>query len=148
MRRFILALCGAAWLAGAGGYIHALADEAELPPYPERGLKGPVGVDRLPIPDHPILMHGRDIWAATCRPCHGTGAANAPKITGSRFWQKRIAQGLPVLFEHAKNGFSGSAGTMPARGGNGALNDADVEAAVRYMIANSGGEAIALDGLD
>ncbi|MGE0230551.1 MAG: cytochrome c5 family protein [Flavobacteriaceae bacterium] len=146
----VLALAAALLLGGAliperAG--RALANEPEMPPYPERGLKGPVSADRLPVPENEVLRHGRDVWEGTCKVCHGAGIAGAPKITGTRFWSKRIEQGLPVLFEHARNGFSGSTGTMPARGGKPELSDADIEAAVRFMVFNSGGHDIALDGL-
>ena len=152
MGRFPAVLTIAAMLLLGGALLpvpagRVLASEPEMPPYPERGLKGPVSADRLPVPENPVLLHGRDVWEGTCKVCHGPGIAGAPKITGTRFWAKRIEQGLPVLFDHAKNGFSGSSGTMPARGGNAELSDADIEAAVRFMVSNSGGQDIALDGL-
>jgi len=38
------------------------------------------------------------------------------------------------LIEHATRGFYGDVGEMPARGGNAALTDQQVAAAVRFMI--------------
>jgi len=125
----------------------AAAQDIELPPYPEKGLKGTVLIKRLPEPDHPVLQMGAQIWAKNCIVCHGTGNFGAPKITGSKFWKPRIAQGIDVLFEHAINGFiSPSGGNMPARGGKD-LTDDEVMAAVRFMISVSGGADEALSGL-
>jgi len=36
----------------------AAAQEIELPPYPEKGLKGTVNPKRLPAPEHPVLQMG------------------------------------------------------------------------------------------
>ena len=40
-----------------------------------------------------------------------------------------------MLYGHALGGFQGKAGVMPAKGGNTALQDGDVKAAVDYMVA-------------
>ncbi|MDX5298970.1 MAG: c-type cytochrome, partial [Gammaproteobacteria bacterium] len=73
----------------------------------------------------------------TCKVCHGPGLAGAPALGDADAWKPRIAQGQDVLTRHALTGFEGRAGQMPARGGNDALSDADVAAAVRYMVARS-----------
>lgn len=126
----------------------AAAQSVELPPYPEKGLKGTVLLKRLPEPEHSVLRMGAAVWAKNCIICHGTGNFGAPKITGSKFWEPRIAQGLDVLFDHALNGFvSPLGGNMPARGGKD-LTDDEVTAAVRFMISVSGGAEEALQGLE
>jgi cytochrome c5 len=38
------------------------------------------------------------------------------------------------LYKHALGGFTGKAGMMPAKGGNAGAADADVKAAVDYMV--------------
>ena len=48
-----------------------------------------------------------------------------------------IAQGMDVLKDHAINGYTGSAGYMPAKGGRVDLSDDEVAAAVDYMVAES-----------
>lgn len=112
----------------------------------DRGLKGFVTADRLPSPDAPFLAEGRSVWEGTCMACHGGNkATGAPKITATRKWQPRIAQGLPVLIEHATQGFIGkSYAEMPPRGGNPDLSDTDIAQAVTFMVWASGGEDQAL----
>lgn len=80
-------------------------------------------------------MSGPQVYNSACVACHGAGVAGAP-IPGNREqWAPRIAQGLDVLTDHAINGFSGSLGYMPAKGGRMDLSDEDVVAAVEYMIS-------------
>ena len=84
------------------------------------------------------LQQGRSVWLGSCQACHATGLAGAPVIGNRNAWQARIAQGKAILYQHAMNGFIGPAGTeMPARGGNDALSDSEVKAAVDYMVAAS-----------
>ncbi|MEM8754296.1 MAG: c-type cytochrome [Pseudomonadota bacterium] len=143
MRAGIAAAVLVAWGGSAPGA------EVASPPYPERGVKGTVSAARLPVPPHPTLVRGGEVWDANCRICHGSGNFGAPKITGARFWAKRLEKGVATLVGHAQNGFETPlGGLMPARGGNEDLTDAEVEAAVRFMVFHSGGEAIALEGLD
>lgn len=40
-----------------------------------------------------------------------------------------------MLYEHAIKGFTGSKGSMPAKGGNPSLSDDDVKVTVDYMVA-------------
>ena len=64
----------------------------------------------------------------------GSGAGGAPKLTDKAHWASRIALGAETLVKHATDGFTGSLGMMPARGGNAALNDEQVKATVEWMI--------------
>jgi cytochrome c5 len=49
-------------------------------------------------------------------------------------WAARIAQGADTLHKHAIEGFQGSAGLMPAKGGRADLTDELVIQAVDYMV--------------
>ncbi len=62
--------------------------------------------------------------------CHETGAAGAPVRGDEAAWSERTGKGFETLVSHAINGFKG----MPAKGGNSSLSDADVKAAVDYMV--------------
>ena len=80
---------------------------------------------------------GQQVYQASCVVCHGAGIAGAPKLGDKGQWAKPIAKGLNTLYASAVNGMQGSAGVMPAKGGNPALSDAEVKAAVGYMVAQS-----------
>lgn len=77
---------------------------------------------------------GKKAYDTACFACHGAGIAGAPKFGDKAAWSARIGQGSSVLYEHAIKGFQGKAGVMPPKGGS-ALPDADVKAAVDYMVA-------------
>lgn len=80
---------------------------------------------------------GEATYKAACFACHGTGAAGAPKLGDKAAWKARIAQGNDKMYSNAIKGFKGAKGMMPAKGGRADLKDADVKAAVDYMVAKS-----------
>src|SRR5437762_437276 len=78
---------------------------------------------------------GKKIYDTTCVACHGAGIAGAPKFGDKSAWTTRIAEGNDTLYAHAIQGFQGKGGVMPPKGGNTTLADADVKAAVDYMVS-------------
>jgi cytochrome c5 len=79
-------------------------------------------------------LDGSVIFGQLCTGCHTSGASGAPKLEKAA-WAARIAQGIPTLVQHAINGYKGPDGNqMPAKGGNPALTDAQVEATVKWMV--------------
>ena len=78
---------------------------------------------------------GEGTYKTACSACHSAGIAGAPKSGDKAAWAPRIAQGKETLYKHAVAGFQGKGGVMPAKGGNASLSDAEVKAAVDYMIA-------------
>ena len=95
----------------------------------------------LLLPGLPALAadvaKGADIYNRFCASCHATGIAGAPKVGDKAVWAPRLKTGEKALVERAIKGFQGKSGFMPARGGNSALTDAEVAAAVAYMTAKS-----------
>ena len=77
---------------------------------------------------------GADVVKASCAMCHATGMMNSPKIGDAAQWKPRIAQGYETLVKHAIEGIR----TMPAKGGNPALTDGEIAAAVADMANQSG----------
>ena len=74
---------------------------------------------------------GKATYESVCHVCHGAGVAGAPKFGDKAAWAPRIKQGAAQL--HA-NAIKGKA-AMPPKGGNPSLSDADVSAAVDYMVS-------------
>lgn len=78
-------------------------------------------------------MSGPQVFNEACIACHGTGIGGAPKFGDAAAWEPRIGQGLEVLVQHAIEGYQGSTGFMPPKGGRLDLSDEEVAAAVEYM---------------
>jgi len=76
---------------------------------------------------------GKTVYEQACQMCHAAGVAGAPKTGDQAAWAPRSAKGLDVLYGHAIGGFN----MMPAKGGNTALSDEQVKAAVDHMLAQS-----------
>ena len=74
---------------------------------------------------------GKGVYEKTCAVCHATGLAGAPKFGDKAAWAPRIATGINTLHNSALHGKN----AMPPKGGNMALSDADVMAAVDYMVS-------------
>ena len=74
---------------------------------------------------------GKSIFDTTCMACHATGAAGAPKIGDKTAWAPRLKEGMPTVYGIAMKG----KGAMPPKGGNATLSEADVKAAVDYMVS-------------
>ncbi|GAA0711967.1 c-type cytochrome [Dokdonella soli] len=78
---------------------------------------------------------GKAIFGNLCHSCHETGAGGAPKISDKAVWAPRVAAGIETLIKHATDGYTGKSGVMPAKGGNPALNDAQIKATVEWMVS-------------
>ncbi len=74
---------------------------------------------------------GKKTYDTTCSVCHAAGVAGAPKFGDKAAWAPRIKTGMDALYASALKGKA----AMPAKGGNASLPDADVKAAVDYMVA-------------
>ena len=82
-------------------------------------------------------VDGKATYDTTCAVCHAAGVAGAPKLGDKTAWAPRIAQGADTLYKHAINGYQGTAGFMPAKGGNANLSDDAVKAAVDHLVKGS-----------
>jgi cytochrome c5 len=75
-------------------------------------------------------MDGKKVYESTCIICHGAGVANAPKFGDKKAWATHLMHGADELHLSALKG----KGAMPPKGGNLTLSDAEVKAAVDYML--------------
>ncbi len=105
---------------------------AEKPAAAEAGPTAPAA-SRSPALAPADSSAGSQVYLQTCAFCHDKGIAGAPRVGDSVVWGSRLAQGRDALYASAIRG----KGAMPARGGNPALADADIEAAVDYILAQS-----------
>jgi cytochrome c5 len=78
-------------------------------------------------------LDGAVIFDNLCAGCHKSGAGGAPTMTAAGIGA-RASKGKDLLHQHAIEGYTGSAGVMPAKGGNPALTDDQVKATVDWML--------------
>jgi cytochrome c5 len=76
------------------------------------------------------VVDGETVYGGLCKTCHDAGVAGAP-LAGSEIMAARLAEkGLDGMVQNAINGIN----AMPPRGGNMALTDEQIKAAVEFML--------------
>jgi cytochrome c5 len=97
----------------------------------------PVAVPTIPVaaPTQTAATggKGKTVYDTTCMVCHAAGIAGSPKIGDKAAWAPRIQTGIEALYSSALKGKN----AMPPKGGNVSLPDADIKAAVDYMVAQA-----------
>jgi len=83
-----------------------------------------------------VFKTGVQVYKAVCAGCHDSGAAGAPKFADAAAWAGPNATGLQSMVANVVKG----KGAMPAKGGNPALDDFEIERAVVYMANSAGGK--------
>ncbi len=77
-----------------------------------------------------IAADGKEIYTNTCAVCHAAGVANAPKPGDKAAWAPRAKLGRDALVASVIKG----KGAMPPKAGNANLSDAEIKAAVEYLL--------------
>ncbi|HSX94664.1 MAG TPA: c-type cytochrome [Hydrogenophaga sp.] len=83
-----------------------------------------------PAPAAAVAANGEALYKQACTVCHAAGVAGAPKTGDKAAWAPRIAQGVEALTASAIKG----KGAMPPKGGAMSASDAEIKAAVQYLI--------------
>ncbi len=73
---------------------------------------------------------GESVYNSACMACHQAGVAGAPKLGDETAWATRIAAGEDALVASVIKG----KGAMPPKGGNASLSEAQIKAAVVYIM--------------
>jgi cytochrome c5 len=81
----------------------------------------------------PGAVDGKAVYSQTCVACHAQSVAGSPKLGDKAAWAPRIQQGMDMLVQSVLKG----KGAMPPKGGNASLSDAQVRAAVDFMVSQS-----------
>ena len=104
---------------------------SEAPAMPASGEQ-PVVVAAAPAaaPAPAASVNGQALYNQACAVCHVAGVAGAPKLGDQAGWGARLGLGLDGLTASVIKG----KGAMPPRGGAGNASDADIRAAVQYML--------------
>jgi len=108
--------------AGAAQAAAAMAAMANVPQTPAPAAGGVQSAD--------ASQAGKALYQAVCQACHAAGVLNAPKFGDKEAWAPRLKDPMDTVYNYALHG----KGAMPPKGGSNA-SDADVKAAVDYMVS-------------
>ncbi|KVG83763.1 cytochrome C [Burkholderia ubonensis] len=117
------AAAGAAPASGAADAAIAAAQAAiaAIPKAGEKPAAAPTSAD--------ATSAGKALYTQVCQACHAAGVLNAPKFGSKEDWAPRLKEPMDTVYNYALHG----KGAMPPKGGSTA-SDADVKAAVDYMV--------------
>lgn len=97
---------------------------------PAAAPAAPAAAAPAAAPAPAVAANGEALYKQSCTVCHGAGVAGAPKTGDKAAWAPRIAQGVDALTASAIKG----KGAMPPKGGAMAASDAEIKAAVQYLV--------------
>jgi len=80
-------------------------------------------------------LPGEAPYRTACAACHDSGTAGAPQLGDRAAWAPRLKQGMYPLYRAGLYGKPGTA--MVAKGGYARLSDAEVRAAVDYLVVRA-----------
>ena len=84
-------------------------------------------------PGKPGPADGKAVYDKVCVACHQVSVAGSPRLGDKAAWAPRIQTGMDSLLQSVVKG----KGAMPPRGGNPSLSDAEVRAAVEFMVGQA-----------
>ena len=73
---------------------------------------------------------GKEVYEAICQACHASGISGAPKFGDKKWITLEKKEGVKELTKDAIKGVK----AMPPKGGCTDCTEAEIEAAIRYMI--------------
>ncbi len=108
--------------AAAPAPVAAAAPAAPAAPAPAAAAPAPTAT--------PVAGGGEALYKQACTVCHAAGVAGAPKTGDKAAWAPRAAQGVDALTAVVLKG----KGAMPPKGGAMSASDAEIKAAVQYLL--------------
>ena len=73
---------------------------------------------------------GKEVYDTICQACHATGISGAPKFGDKKWLTLEKKEGIKELTKDAVKGMK----AMPPKGGCSDCTEAEIKAAIRYMI--------------
>ena len=117
--------------AAPAGAAAAPAEAAAAAPAPAAVAAAPApAAAPVAVAAAPSAADGEALYKKACMACHAAGVAGAPKLGDKAAWSARVGQGVDGLTASVIKG----KGAMPPKGGS-AASDAEIKAAVEYMLA-------------
>lgn len=109
---------------------HASLSDLEMSRAVAYMVSGGKAIDPVKPYSSPAHMSGEQLVKARCSECHATGKNGAPRVGMMDDWKPRLQFGVENLVMSAIRGHN----AMPARAGMANLSDADLRAAVTFMV--------------
>lgn len=109
--------------------------EARIAPVGDVCLQGDTSCGGAAVVANAGPRAGDAVYNSACVACHSSGAGGAPIVGDADAWAPRIAKGMDALYSAGINGIAGT--SMMAKGGCMSCSDAEIDAAVDYMVASS-----------
>jgi cytochrome c5 len=81
----------------------------------------------------PAAADGKAVYDKTCFACHAQSVAGSPKLGDKAAWAPRLQTGTDAMVQSVIKG----KGAMPPKAGNPSLSDAEIRAAVEFMVSQS-----------
>ena len=116
-------------MIGKGDPVAGSADDAELRILPVARVE----MRKAAAPSDGQPRSAEAVYNTICKACHEAGVAGAPKTGDKAAWAPRIATGMATLIKVATEGKN----AMPPRGGDASLTDAELKAAVEFLIGKA-----------
>ena len=86
-----------------------------------------------PAKPHADHADGKAVYDKLCFACHQQSVAGSPKLGDKEAWAPRIKTGTGAMVQSVIKG----KGAMPPKAGNPSLSDAEIRAAVEFMVSQS-----------
>ena len=121
--------------AAAAPVADAAAPATAPAPAPAAAVVAALAAANTPAPAAAVKVTasagaGEALYKQACVACHAAGVAGSPKFGDKAAWAPRIKTGLDMLTTSVIKG----KGAMPPKGGS-AASDADIRAAVEFMVS-------------
>ena len=84
-------------------------------------------------PAKPGAVDGKAVYDKVCVACHQQSVAGSPPLGDKAAWAPRIQTGTDAMVQTVIKG----KGAMPPKAGNPALSEAEIRAAVEFMVSQS-----------
>jgi len=79
------------------------------------------------------VVDGKTVYDKVCFACHQQSVAGSPKLGDKAAWAPRVKTGQDAMVQSVIKG----KGAMPPKAGNPSLSDAEIRAAVEFMVSQS-----------
>jgi cytochrome c5 len=100
---------------------------------PQKQAAAPAQQQAAATPQKSGAADGKAVYDKVCFACHQVSVANSPKLGDQVAWAPRIKTGIDPLVQSVIKG----KGAMPPKAGNPALSDAEIRAAVEFMVSQA-----------